>query len=114
MGCRTCIRRASRSGTPFPIVISGASGVDITIGNGVPDLLARLMPRKYRFSRAVDSALCERILAKVRAGNELAEAELEFAETFLSDSARKFVRLTSIQERALVLIEQHRQVPLLE
>src|SRR5258708_6006622 len=41
------IRRASRSGTPFPIVISTPEAPDITIGNGVPDLLARLMQVRH-------------------------------------------------------------------
>lgn len=94
-------------------VRADSSGVDLTVKKGVPDLLARLIPPKYRFRRGVDETIGDQLIEKIKKGGSLDDAEFAFAEDLFSGHAKKFLRLKSIEQRAQVLIEEQR-VPLLE
>lgn len=91
-------------GNLFRVKADG-TGVDVSVGTGVPTLFARLIPTKWRFRRAADDEICDGILRKLRSGSDLNEAEFAFAENLLSEGAKKFLRLTSIERRAQALNE---------
>jgi len=90
-----------------------SSGGELTVGKDFPDLVARVIPQKYQFRRRVDGTIGQQIVEKIRQGNNLDEAESAFAEDWLSEHAKKYLRLKAIGERAQVLTEEQR-VPMLE
>jgi hypothetical protein len=81
-------------------VKADATGVDVSVSKAVPGVISRLFPPRFRLRRAVDETLGNQIVAKIEQGKTLDEAEFAFAETALSDSAKKFVRLKRIETRA--------------
>jgi hypothetical protein len=95
-------------------VKADATGVDLSVGRSLPELIGRLLPSKFHIRRSVDAAITDRILDKVRTNADFDEAEVAFAEELLSDHARKFVRLKQIQQRARRLFEEAQPVLLIE
>lgn len=94
-------------------VKADATGVDLSLGRGLPDLLGRLLPTKFQIRRATNKAIAERILDGIRANSNFDEAELAFAEDMLSEQAKKYVRLKHVQTRAHTLFEENPPVPLI-
>ncbi len=87
-------------------VKADATGVDVSVGPSLPDLLARLLPSKFHIRRSVNDAIAERILDKIRSDADFDEAEIAFADDMLSDQARKYVRLKRVERRAFSLFEE--------
>lgn len=87
-------------------VKADATGVDVSVGRSLPDLLARLLPSKFRARRSINDAIATRILEKIRADEHLNDADIAFAEEILNDQALKYVRLKQIQSRAYSLLEE--------
>jgi len=95
-------------------VKADVTGVDVSVGRSLPELLGRLLPAKFHIRRSVDHEITARILDKVRSDAEFDEAEVAFAEDLLSDHARKYVRLKKVHQRARSLFEEAKPVPLIE
>ena len=95
-------------------VKADATGLDVSVGRSLPNLLGRLLPTKFRARRSVSDAITERILEKIRADEEFDEAEVAFAEDVLNDQASKYIRLKQIQTRAFNLLEESPITRLLE
>jgi Protein of unknown function (DUF2806) len=92
----------------------GATGVDVSAGRSLPELLARLLPSKFRIRRSVNEAITGRILEKIRSNTDFDEAEVAFAEEVLSEQAQKYIRLKHVQQRAYSLFSEAPPVPLIE
>lgn len=95
-------------------VKADATGVDVSVGRGLPDLIGRLLPSKFHIRRSVNVAITERLLEKIRSNADFDEAELAFAEDMVSDQARKYVRLKHVQRRAYGLFEETPPVRLID
>lgn len=87
-------------------VKADATGVDVSIGKNLPDLVARLLPSRFRARRSVNDAITTRLVAKIRSDELFDDAELAFAEAILDDQASKYLRLKQIQSRAYSLFEE--------
>lgn len=95
-------------------VKADATGLDVSVGRSLPNLLARLLPAKLRARRSVSDAITDRILEKIRADEDFDEAEVVFAEDVLNDQASKYIRLKQVQTRAYNLLEESPITRLLE
>jgi hypothetical protein len=94
-------------------VKADATGIDLTVGGALPDLLARVLPAKFQIRRSVDKEIARRIVERIRSNSDFDEAELAFAEDMLSERAQKYIRLKHIQTRAYSLFEQTPSVNLI-
>ncbi|MBP6214308.1 MAG: DUF2806 domain-containing protein [Pyrinomonadaceae bacterium] len=90
-----------------------ATGAELAVGTEAPNLIDRLIPTRYRLNRAIKDALIERVAKKAHEGGELDEQESAFADEFLSQEYRKFLRLTDIQSRAAAIFEDVQDTKLL-
>ena len=99
---------------PLVRVKADATGVDLSIGRAVPELFARLMPSRLRIRKAVDLAIGDRIVEKIRAGASLDQNEADFAAEVFSEAAKKFAKLGAVTQRAEELKDEGYRSTLLE
>jgi hypothetical protein len=95
-------------------VKADGTGVDFTVGSALPELIGRLLPARFRIRRAVDLAIGDRIVEKIREGASLDQSEAAFAAEVFSDSAKKFARLGQVVTRAAELSGEGYRSKLLE
>jgi hypothetical protein len=94
-------------------VKADATGVDLSVGGALPDLLARILPARFQIRRSVDKEIAQRIVERIRSNSDFDDAELAFAEDILSERAQKYIRLKHIQTRAYSLFEETPSVQLI-